>query len=187
MVRRRLKHHASRADARAMPDLWKALGDVYGDAHARPLPVEPAAIDRAVTGPWDDDWAAALSAALVDGPQAAAEAALLAPAPVLAPPVAFAPVPVAAVPAPAPAPVAAPAPAASPLPATQVQAVGGDGAQAQVSTWLADIDARNRLREQGPPVEAIEGVGNAWRRGDDDILPARAAKRSKRGRGKGEN
>ena len=147
-----------------MPDLWKALGDVYGDADARPVHVEPAATERGTQqGPLDDDLAAALSAALVDGP---------APAP-------KAPVTPVSAPAPAPAPIAAaPLPVApTPPPSQQVPIVPVEGAQEKISTWLADIDARQRLREQGPPVAAIESVGEAWRRGDDDILPAKAAKR----------
>ena len=182
-----------------MPDLWKALGDVYGDADARPVHREPAADDRSpqpsVVVPLDDDLAAALSAALVEGPSPAPEAAP--PPPVAAPP-APAPPPapvapvVAAAPAPSPAPVPAPAPpvvaptplpvAPTPPPEAEIPIVPVEGAQEKISTWLADIDARQKLREQGPPVEAIEAVGSAWRRGDDDILPARAAKRDRRKR-----
>ena len=72
-----------------MPDLWKALGDVYGDtnADAPPVKVEAPAEQRASTLPLDDDLAAALSAALVNAPAAPANAPATAAAP--------APVPVA--------------------------------------------------------------------------------------------
>ena len=155
------KECAAGADVVTMPDLWKALGDVYGDADAPPVRVEPSADERitqAASVPLDDDLAAALSAALVDGPTAPAVVAPVAP---VAP----------AVPA---LPPTAPAPAPQPV-------VGVDGAQEKITTWLADIDARQKLREQGPPVAAIESVGEAWRRGDDDILPAKAVKRGRRG------
>jgi hypothetical protein len=69
-----------------MPDLWKALGDVYGDADtdAPPVTVEPAADQRAL--PLDDDLAAALSAALVNAPAAPANVVGPAPLPPIAPP-----------------------------------------------------------------------------------------------------
>src|SRR5687767_14925326 len=80
-----------------MPDLWKALGDVYGEADARPVHVEPSAAERvpmaapapapaapapAPAAPLPEDLAAALSAALVDGSgEAIAGPAPAAPAP----------------------------------------------------------------------------------------------------------
>src|SRR5438309_5280652 len=61
-----------------MPDLWKALGDVYGDSDpdAVPVPREAPASERygdplpryGTQLPLDDDLAAALSAALVNAP-----------------------------------------------------------------------------------------------------------------------
>src|SRR5690242_6964257 len=110
-----------------MPDLWKALGDVYGDAGHAPRstvldaqPVAPAAAPvappapapAAASQPLDADMAAALSAALV------------APPPPVAP--TLAPVPV-------------------PNPASVSEADGH--AQEQVTAWLADIENRRRLRE----------------------------------------
>ena len=67
-----------------MPDLWKALGDVYGDADADapPVAVEPAATQRAGAAlGLDDDLAAALSAALVNAPSAPSTADPVAPPP----------------------------------------------------------------------------------------------------------
>ena len=135
-----------------MPDLWKALGDVYGESDARPVHVEPSAQLRgpeAVSVPLDDDLAAALSAALVDG---SAPAHPVTPAPIVE----------------------------APKVEESVEGPPAGEAQDRLSAWLADIDARQKLREQGPPVQAIESVTEAWRRGDDDILPAKAGKKAKR-------
>src|SRR5437762_572175 len=130
-----------------MPDLWKALGDVYGDAD----PDGPSvAVERPASArPLDDDLAAALSAALVNAPAPPPPPA--APAPPPAPPASpAAPVPpaapVAPVTAPAPAPVkavkavkvAGPAePAVSPVPPV--------GAQHRVAEWVAEIEQRQEL------------------------------------------
>jgi hypothetical protein len=59
-------------------------------------------------------------------------------------------------------------------------AMAAGGAQQAVGTWLADIDARQRMREEGPAASTMDSVGDSWRRGDDDIIPARLLK--KRGR-----
>src|SRR5438477_6769933 len=96
-----------------MPDLWKALGDVYGDADDRPVHVEPAATERGTQpgpAPLDDDLAAALSAALVERPTPAPEP------PFVAPPVAAQPVAAQPVAPPVAHPVAPPAPVAAPMP-----------------------------------------------------------------------
>src|SRR5947209_8001994 len=106
-----------------MPDLWKALGDVYGEAgpDARPVATERSADARigelTTSLPLDDDLAAALSAALVDGPRTPPPASSV-PPPVPAAPAA----PIANEPQPAAAPVtrmasvAPAAPAATPVP-----------------------------------------------------------------------
>jgi len=53
----------------------------------------------------------------------------------------------------------------------------------RVSAWLADISARQRLREQGPDLDAVIPDTPVWQRGDDDILPAAGrTKGKKRGR-----
>jgi hypothetical protein len=59
-------------------------------------------------------------------------------------------------------------------------AVDSPTAQGQITAWLADIDERQRLREEGPPAEAIQATTSAWQRGDDDILPSRPAGRVRR-------
>jgi hypothetical protein len=183
-----------------MPDLWKALGDVYGEAgpDARPVATERSADARVgeltTSLPLDDDLAAALSAALVDGPRTPPPASSVPPpapaapaAPIAAdtPPVA-APVAPAAGVAPvapvAPAVTQAPvAPAAAPIPSADAMPAGAAGER--VSAWLADISARQRLREQGPDLDAVIPDTPVWQRGDDDILPAAGrAKGKKRGR-----
>src|SRR5205823_1771697 len=73
-----LKGATGGVDNSLMPDLWKALGDVYGEGgtDAPPVRREPAASERAAEAgarfgtalPLDDDLAAALSAALVNAP-----------------------------------------------------------------------------------------------------------------------
>src|SRR4051812_45775709 len=95
-----------------MPELWKALGDVYGETGnpARPTMVQPAQVVTATPAstdqPLDDDLAAALSAALAT-PQAEATTR---PAPVKPrmPSVSAALTAVTREPAPAPAPAPAP-------------------------------------------------------------------------------
>src|SRR4051794_24252578 len=138
-----------------MPDLWKALGDVYGDTSpdAPPVKVEPAAEQRAVALPLDDDLAAALSAALVNAPAA--------PAP------SFAPV---QSPAPVAAPVIPPAPVPAPLIVPEPPA---PGAQDKVASWLVEIETRQGLREKGPDLEAALPDGPTWTRLDDDIVPTK--------------
>ena len=201
-----LKTNAPSVDADRMPDLWKALGDVYGESDTREVAVEPTTHPRtppfSTHLPLDDDLAAALSAALVDGPAPPRAMAPVAPpavTPVAAAPVAH-PTPVAAMASVASAPPAAPALAAHPVAAHPLAAhpraaeppsivpvaspvadLPADGkAQDTVVAWLADITERQRIREEGPPVDAIEAVSQAWRRGDDDILPAPAGGRSRR-------
>ena len=142
-----------------MPDLWKALGDVYGDTSpdAPPVKVEPAAEQRTVTLPLDDDLAAALSAALVNAPAG--------PAPVAAP-------------APTPVPVAPPAPVVPPVPVAFVPPVVVPepvvpAAQDKVASWLAEIETRQELRDKGPDLEAALPEGPTWARADDDIVPSK--------------
>ena len=125
-----------------MPDLWKALGDVYGDARHAP---------RSTV--LDDDMAATVSAALV-------------------------------APQPAPEPVAQPAPVVAPVvaPAPAVAVEAGGHAQEQVASWLADIETRRRIREQGPDLDAVTADIRRWQRGDDDVLPAGRAPKGRKGR-----
>src|SRR3954447_17427350 len=100
-----------------MPDLWKALGDVYGDADpdGPPVKAEPPAVQRSAPL-LDDDLAAALSAALVNAPTAA-----VAPSPGAAPP-------------PAPAPTPAPLAVAVPV---EPEA---EPAAEKVASWLVEIE-----------------------------------------------
>src|SRR5437762_14059334 len=112
-----------------MPELWKALGDVYGDTYpdGPPTKVEPPAVHRSAK-PLDDDLAAALSAALVNAPAPAPNP--VRPAPPVAPP----PAPAATV-APAAEPVA---PLPLPVPPVPVpDAV--PGAQEKVASWLVEL------------------------------------------------
>ena len=149
-----------------MPELWKALGDVYGDADPDGVPtrVEPPAARRSAP-PLDDDLAAALSAALVNAP---------APAPTPVPP-RPAPVPTVA-PAPAPAPTPAPiAPAPAPVASLPVPE-----AQEKVASWLVEIEQRQSVRDKGPDLDAALPAGPTWARVDDDILPATKAGRRRK-------
>src|SRR3954454_9921042 len=189
-----------------MPDLWKALGDVYGEGQADRPPVrrEPAASERTpadasadagpgrfnTTLPLDDDLAAALSAALVNAPTPGSDAPVLdpvfqAPSP-LAPPApmvqtpppvpSFAVVPAPPVAPPAPKPVAAPT---TTSPVAAVPAAPAGEVQGRVSSWIAEIEDRNRRREEGPDLAAAVADGPAWSRTDDDIVPV-ARKRGRR-------
>src|SRR4051812_16128828 len=101
-----------------MPDLWKALGDVYGDSDpdGPPTKVEAPAVQRS-TPPLDDDLAAALSAALVNAP---------APSPTSPPP--------------APATIAPPVVPLAALPETDALSV--PDAQEKVASWLVEIEQR---------------------------------------------
>jgi hypothetical protein len=182
-----LKGAAGGVDNSLMPDLWKALGDVYGEggADAPPVRREPAASERAAeTGarfgtalPLDDDLAAALSAALVNAPTPGPEAvaaesvtafggasAVTAPAPLMAP-----------VPLTPPAPVTAPITITPPAPVVPAPPAGE--VQGRVTTWIAEIEDRNRRREEGPDLAAASATGPNWSRIDDDIIPAAAHKR----------
>src|SRR5881394_2733758 len=118
-----------------MPELWKALGDVYGDTDpdGPPTRVEPPAAHRSAP-PLDDDLAAALSAALVN-----------APAPT--------PTPVAPVPPP-PAPPATVAPAADPVAPLPLPVPPVPEAQEKVASWLVEIEERQSVREKGPDLDA---------------------------------
>ena len=194
-----------------MPDLWKALGDVYGDGQADGPPVrrEPAAADRAPEAaarfgtalPLDDDLAAALSAALVNAPVSGPDTMTAEPVAPVAPPVTFTTVPNVTSPAPlnspfslapplAPAPLAPPAPLTPPAPVPVAAAAPvaplspvaiptpppGEVA-GRVTTWIAEIEDRNRRREEGPDLAAAVMTGPSWSRVDDDIVPAASRKR----------
>ena len=195
-----------------MPDLWKALGDVYGDSDPDAAPVlrEAPASERygdplpryGTQLPLDDDLAAALSAALVNAPTPAPGAAPLVPpaaaplaaaAPAYTPPVAPLPAasvaPAAAVAPPAPVsppvPVSPTAPAAvPPAPATPAPAPSAPAAHAaagaRVTSWIAEIENRNRRRDEGPDLSAVV-QGPTWTRSDDDILPTAGKRRGRRG------
>src|SRR5436190_22457298 len=115
-----------------MPELWKALGDVYGDTDpdGPPTRVEPPAAHRSAP-PLDDDLAAALSAAFVNAPAPAPARPV---SPVVPPPAPAATVP----PAPTPAPSPAPAPEA-PQP---VASLTVPEAQEKVASWLVEIEQR---------------------------------------------
>ena len=173
-----------------MPDLWKALGDVYGEAgpDARPVATERSADARigelTTSLPLDDDLAAALSAALVDGPRTPPPASSVPPPAPAAPsaPTANDPQPVAAPVAPV-APAVTPAPAApAAAPISSADAVPAGAAGERVSAWLADISARQRLREQGPDLDAVIPDTPVWQRGDDDILPVASRTKGKKSR-----
>jgi hypothetical protein len=145
-----------------MPDLWKALGDVYGDADpdGPPVKAEPPAVQRSAPL-LDDDLAAALSAALVNAPTAS-----VAPSP-------------AAAPAPPPAPI--PAPVAVPLAVAVPVEPEAEPAAQKVASWLVEIEQRQHAREQGPDLEAALPAGPTWTRVDDDILPkSKAGRRGRR-------
>ena len=74
---------------------------------------------------------------------------------------------------------APPSPAVAPVsPAPVAPAPLGDAGE-RVSAWLADIEERQRLREQGPDLDAVIPDTPVWQRGDDDILPV-ASKKSRR-------
>src|SRR4051794_30021637 len=200
-----LKGAAGGVDNSLMPDLWKALGDVYGEggADAPPVRREPAASERAAEAgrfgtalPLDDDLAAALSAALVNAPTPGTDAvaadsvttfggpsAITAPAPLMAPVPLTPPAPVAAPigitpPAPVvPAAPVAPAAAAAPAAPTSMPAPPPGEVHGRVTTWIAEIEDRNRRREEGPDLAAASATGPNWSRIDDDIIPAAAQKR----------
>jgi hypothetical protein len=44
-----------------------------------------------------------------------------------------------------------------------------------MSSWIAEIDERNRRRDEGPDLAATQYP--VWSRSDDDILPAGGKKR----------
>ena len=152
-----------------MPDLWKALGDVYGDADpdGPPTKVEAPAAHRSAP-PLDDDLAAALSAALVNAPSAPvtppAEAATSTPVPPPPP-----------VPAPAPIPAPAPAPASAPFAASEPVVPAEPAAAEKVASWLVEIEQRQTARDKGPDLDAALPAGPTWMRRDDDILPGTKA------------